>query len=119
MSVHLDPETLGAGVLQPVPTTSPHQVASHHSGGRPPGVLRKVAHGVGSAFRASFFVGFSLVVGVLALERIAPIEWRPSTWLGTWAGRNDTAQILTAIEARRRSRGPSKKSRPCSLITSG
>ena len=105
MSVHLDPETLGAGVLHPLPPvspgTSPHQVAPHHSGGRPPGVLRKVAHGVGAAFRASFFVGASLVVGVLALERFAPIEWRPSTWLGTWAGRNDAAQILTAIEARR------------------
>jgi len=60
-----------------------------------------VAGAAGTIFRTSFFVGVSLVVGVLALERLAPIEWRPSTWLGTWAGRNDAAQILTAIEARR------------------
>lgn len=106
MSVHLDPETLGAGVLQPVPPVSPgispHQMASHPLRGQPSeGVLRKVAHGVGTAFRVSFFVGAALLVGVLALERFGPIEWRPSTLLGTWPGRTETAQILTAIEARR------------------
>ena len=102
MSVHLDPETLGAGVLQPLPAASPHQVASHPpSGGRPRGVLRKVAHGVGTIFRVSLLVGLSTSLGVIALERFAPIEWRPSTWLGTFAGRHDAAQILTAIEARR------------------
>lgn len=110
MSVHLDPETLGAGVLQAMPSTSPgaplgtspHQVVPHHpSGGHPPGAIRKVASGVGTFFRTSFVVGVSFIVGVVVLERFGPIEWRPSTWLGAFAGRQDAAQILTAIEARR------------------
>ena len=101
MSVHLDPETLGAGVLQPVPATSPHQVAPHHSGGRPPGALRKVAGAAGTIFKTSAVVGVLLVLTVLCAERLAPVEWRPSTWLGAFAGRQDAAQILTAIEARR------------------
>ena len=102
MSVHLDPETLGAGVLQAVPAASPYQVVPHpSSGGRPPGALRKVARGVGTFFRTSFVIGASLIVGVLALERFGPVELRPSTWLGVFAGRKDAAQILTAIEARR------------------
>lgn len=101
MSVHLDPETLGAGVLQPVPATSPNQVAPHHSGGRPPGALRKVAGAAGTIFKTSAVVGVLLVLTVLCAERLAPVEWRPSTWLGAFAGRQDAAQILTAIEARR------------------
>ena len=101
MSVHLDPETLGAGVLQPVPTTSLHQVAQHPSGGNRSGALRKTASLTGTIFKTSAVVGGLVVLTVLCAERLAPLPWRPSTWLGAFAGRQDAAQILTAIEARR------------------
>jgi hypothetical protein len=60
-----------------------------------------VARGAGAAIKSSVLVGLVLVVGALGLERFGPIEWRPSTIIGTFAGREHAAKVLTAFNASR------------------
>lgn len=104
MSIHLDPDALGSGVMQPgaaLPSPLPAHPAAGGLASRRPGVLRQVAHGLGSFFRGSLLMGVLLVVGLFVLERFGPVEWRPSTFIGSFAGREQTASLLTSIEAKR------------------
>ena len=95
MSVFLDRETLGAateerGQLSPMP-----------QGPRPPrgsGALARGAKKVGASLVGT---GLVLTVTLIAAERFAPVDWRPSSFLGVYGGRIESARVLTAIEAKR------------------
>jgi hypothetical protein len=95
MSVFLDRETLGASALSsgpfsPLPPGPP--------GPRPRATFTAIAKVIGAVV-----VGGSglLFVGLIVAERFAPEEWRPSTLLGAFGGRQQAAAILSAIEAKR------------------
>lgn len=95
MSIHLDPETLGR-VSAPQPSPSVPVVAAP-----PVGVARRTGRAALSLVKLSTLAVPLLLVGAFLLERFAPIDWRPSSWLGGFGGRRDAAHVLTAIEARR------------------
>ena len=95
MSIFLDRETLGAsalssGPLSPMPAQPPQ-----------PRGFRAFARGARTVGVTLSGLGIALLVGLVAAERFAPEEWRPSTLLGAFGGRQQAAAILSAIEAKR------------------
>ena len=92
MSIHLDHQSLGTqGLARPL-TAVP---------AAPTPIRPSFKRKAWTAVKTSTVVGVGLVVGAIAAERLAPIEWRPSTFIGAFAGREEAARILTAIEAKR------------------
>lgn len=95
MSIFLDRETLGAsalspGQLSPLPPEPPR-----------PRLLKTftaAAKVVGFVLlSSSVFLGICLLLA----ERFAPEDWRPSTLLGAFGGRQQAAAVLSAIDAKR------------------
>ncbi len=95
MSIHLDHQTLGTGVLHAQPVALPVPVQRKLS------KTRTALRAVVAVLTTSTVVVIMLIGVVLAAERLAPLAWRPSTLLGAFGGRQEAAQILTAIEAKR------------------
>lgn len=92
MTLHLDPDKLGTSFLQPGHVPQPVQTVS------PPPPRASVGR---SILKTSGLVTLALFGGLFILERLAPLDWRPSTMIGAFSGREQSAQILSAIEAKR------------------
>lgn len=95
MSIFLDRETLGAsalstGQLSPLPPGPPPP--------RRPATFSAIAKVIGGVLVSS---SIALFVCLVLAERFAPEQWRPSTLLGAFGGRQQAAAILSAIEAKR------------------
>ena len=101
MSIHLDHQTLGSGVLQPGPANLPAMGPQGQPLRPRRSPLKTAARFTMTAITSSLVVGLGLVVVGVAAERLAPMEWRPSTLIGAFAGREEAARILTSIEAKR------------------
>lgn len=89
MSINLNHETLGAGAFRPgAPPPSP---------ARPPGKLARTLRGTAMVLSSTFVVGAIVVVA----EHVAPIDWRPSTMIGAFGGRQESARILASLDSAR------------------
>lgn len=96
MSLHLDHATLGTGAAQSLgqrpnlPQVPPPPERRPRWGG-----LAK------TGIQASAVLGVLVFVFGFILERAAPYPWKPSTMLGAYGGNIESAQLLTAIDAKR------------------
>ena len=101
MSIHLDHQTLGASLFQPAPANQPAMGPQGQPPRPPRSSMKTATRVIITALTSSFVVGLALIVGGVAAERLAPMEWRPSTLIGAFAGREEAARILTSIAAKR------------------
>jgi len=105
MSIHLDHDTLGQNVLRPAPAAS----QSGQPGTAlavPPrrgfwSVLGRIGRALGGGLKVSVLLTLFLLLGAIALERIGPVPWKPSSMLGTYGGNLEASKLLTEIEAKR------------------
>lgn len=107
MSLRIDPELLGTSALQPGPLKG-GLLATSPSTAAPRGFAARLK----VFFLTLFVLGYKmmtttvlmvilLAVVLFAAERLGPIDWRPSTVIGAFAGHEQAAQLLTAIDAKR------------------
>jgi len=97
MSIHLDHQTLGNGSLQAGPA---HPVPVKPDLPRLSPVAR-VVRGTFVMLSSTAVVGVLVIGGVVAAEHFAPTDWRPSTLLGAFGGRKESAQMLASLDAAR------------------
>lgn len=111
MSIYLDHDALtpvgtssGGAPMEQTPAAS--GLPAHRSA--PGASLATVSRGVATVVTAGAALLKTALVSILGagaimltVEAVAPVEWRPSTLLGTFGGREQAAVILTSLEARR------------------
>ena len=111
MSIHFDHDAL-APVDGPSSGTPMDQIPSA-SGlpalrGSPGASLATLSRGVATTLTACAAVLKTALVSILGagaimltVEAVAPVDWRPSTLIGTFGGRQEAAHILSVLAARR------------------
>mgnify|MGYP000847001873 FL=1 len=98
MSIHLDPDTLGAGVQHATPAappmpTNPHLPIATQTG--------RIFSPIKTILTSAFVWGILLIFFLMGAERFAAADWKPSAIIGAFGGNQEAAHILTALEAQR------------------
>lgn len=94
MSLMIDSKTLGVEATEQAASRLPVEQP-------PPRPVRTRRGRVGSMVKVSMITGVGCVGALFAAEHLGPPEWKPSTMIGAFGGKEQTAQILASLEAAR------------------
>lgn len=97
MSIHLDHQTLGNGTLQAGPAYPPPVKPEPPRGG----AVARFVRGSVVVLSSTVVLAILMILGVVIAEHFAPAGWRPSTLLGAFGGRKESAQMLASLDAAR------------------
>lgn len=107
MSIHLDPETLGARQepsFTPTITASPLDASESVPAATPkkaPKAWQRAGQLLAVSMKSVLFTGATLVVVFFLAERYGSPSWKPSSMIGAFGGNQYAAHVLTSIEAAR------------------
>lgn len=93
MSLLIDHDTLGAQVLEQA--ASPPQEAPP----KPP--PQRSSRAPASFIKISTLAGLGFLLTLFAAEHAAPSQWKPSTVIGAFGGKEKTAEMLASLDADR------------------